>query len=121
MKMEQMSDKMVSPIKNRIGGAFIPVRDIEKARDWYCKILGIPADCEIMNGHLCPLPMEGSGVILDTMPLWGGKEASGVPTFKTPAFTFLTDDLQASYQFMQDNQVELVTQIEHDHWFVFKD
>jgi catechol 2,3-dioxygenase-like lactoylglutathione lyase family enzyme len=33
----------------------------------------------------------------------------------------LTDDIQASYQFMQEQGVELVTDIENGHWFAFRD
>jgi hypothetical protein len=33
---------MSSPIQNRIGSLFIPVADVAKARDWYCRILGLP-------------------------------------------------------------------------------
>lgn len=114
-------NKFTSPIQNQIGGTFIPVRDIEKARNWYCKILGISETPEIMGGHLCPLPMKGAGLILDTMPGWGGKVPGGAPTYQTPAFMFATDDIEASYQFMEDNGVELVTDIEHGHWFAFRD
>jgi catechol 2,3-dioxygenase-like lactoylglutathione lyase family enzyme len=110
-----------SPIKNKIGNVFIPVRDIEKAREWYCKLLGLNPDCEIMLGHLCPLPMEGAGVILDTMPMWGGKEPGGAPNLQTPAFMFMTTDLQASYNYAIENNVTLVTDIQHDKWFVIKD
>ena len=46
-----------SPIKNQVGGVFIPVRDIEKARDWYCKILGVSSDGDILFGHLYLLPI----------------------------------------------------------------
>ncbi len=41
---------MASPILNQIGTVFIPVSSIEKARDWYRDILGIPADGEILFG-----------------------------------------------------------------------
>lgn len=27
-----------SPIKNKVGSIFIPVRDIEKSRSWYCRV-----------------------------------------------------------------------------------
>jgi catechol 2,3-dioxygenase-like lactoylglutathione lyase family enzyme len=112
----------LTPLLNRTGAIFVPVRDIGKARDWYCGILGIPAQsAEIMNGHLCPLPMEGGGIILDTMPSWGGKEPGGPPTFQTPAFMFLTNDLAASYVFMKEHGAEIVTEIENDHWFAFRD
>jgi catechol 2,3-dioxygenase-like lactoylglutathione lyase family enzyme len=112
----------LTPLLNRTGAIFVPVRDIEKARVWYCGILGIPVEsAEIMNGHLCPLPMEGGGIILDTMPGWGGKEPGGPPTFQTPAFMFLTNDLVASYAFMEEHGAEIVTEIENDHWFAFRD
>jgi catechol 2,3-dioxygenase-like lactoylglutathione lyase family enzyme len=117
-----MSDSNVqSPIKNQVGGVFIPVRNIEKARDWYCKILGVPSDGDILFGHLYLLPMDGLAVILDQMPMWGGNELEGPPTYKTPAFMFQTDDIHESYQFMQNNEVELVTEIQSEKWFVFKD
>ena len=55
-----------SPILNQIGTVFIPVRNIEKARDWYCDILGLPADGEIQFGHLFVIPMNGTGIVLDS-------------------------------------------------------
>ncbi|MFC5703381.1 VOC family protein [Cohnella faecalis] len=110
-----------SPIKNKVGSLFIPVTNIEKSREWYCRLLGLPADCEIMNGHLCPLPMDGTSIILDTMPMWGGKEPGGAPAIKTPAFTLLTSDLQGAFEFVKENDIALATGIEHDHWFVIKD
>ncbi|CAH0119732.1 hypothetical protein PAE9249_02239 [Paenibacillus sp. CECT 9249] len=112
----------VSPIKNKVGSIFIPVRNLEKSRRWYCQVLGLKeADCEMMNGHLCPLPMEGTGLVLDTMPKWGGDRPDGAPPIETPAFTFLTVDLEGSLAYMKQPGVELVTEIEHDHWFVVKD
>lgn len=111
-----------SPIKNKVGSIFVPVRDIEKSRSWYCRVLGLnEADCEILSGHLCPLPMEGTGIILDTMPMWGGDQPGGAPSIETPAFMLLTEDLQGSLDYMKELGVELVTEIEHDHWFVVKD
>jgi len=115
-------DAAASPIKNKVGTIFIPVRNIEKSRSWYCKVLGLDeAACEIWNGHLCGLPMDGVGIMLDTMPKWGGDGPDGAPPIATPAFMLMTDDLQASYQYMKELNVELVTEIEHDQWFVVKD
>ncbi|WP_201008920.1 VOC family protein [Paenibacillus glycanilyticus] len=121
-KALQEEPPRMTPLLKRSGAVFVPVRDIEKARDWYCRIIGIPVEsANVMNGHLCSLPVEGSGIILDTMPMWGGEEPGGPPTFKTPAFMLLTDDLAASYTFMKEQGAELVTAIEHDHWFAFRD
>lgn len=111
-----------SPIKNKIGSVFVPVRDIEKSRSWYCRVLGLDeADAKIMNGHLCPLPMDGAGIILDTMPMWGGDRPGGAPSIETPAFMLMTEDLQGSLSYMKELGAEIVTEIEHDHWFVVKD
>ncbi|WP_081756756.1 VOC family protein [Gorillibacterium massiliense] len=112
----------ISPIKNKVGSIFIPVKDIEKSRSWYCRVLGLNEDdCTIMNGHLCPLPMEGTGIILDTMPKWGGDQPGGAPSIDIPAFMLMTEDLRGSLDYMKKIGVELVTEIEHDHWFVVKD
>lgn len=111
-----------SPIKNKVGTIFVPVRDIERSRSWYCRLLGLQEEkCEILNGHLCPLPMDGVGLILDTMPKWGGDRPEGPPSIETPAFMLMTDDLQGSLDYMKGLGAELVTEIEHDHWFVVKD
>ena len=111
-----------SPVKNKVGSLFIPVRDIGKSRSWYCRVLGLnESDAPIHNGHLCPLPMDGAGLILDTMTKWGGDAPEGPPRFETPAFMLMTDDLEGSLRYMKQLGAELVTEIEHDHWFVAKD
>ncbi|WP_274651018.1 VOC family protein [Paenibacillus humicola] len=112
----------ISPIKNKVGSIFVPVRDIEKSRSWYCRVLGVNEDdCPISHGHLCPLPMEGTGVVLDTMPKWGGGRPEGAPAIQTPAFMLMTNNLQGSYDYMKSLGVELETDIMHDHWFVVND
>lgn len=125
MNKQQPSEEgsiSISPIKNKVGSIFVPVRNIEKSRTWYCRVLGLnEADCEIVSGHLCPLPMEGTGVILDTMPKWGGDGPGGAPNIETPCYMLMTEDLQGSLNYMKELGVELVTEIEHDHWFVVKD
>lgn len=124
--MNQQQDKesnlQASPIKNKVGSIFIPVIDIEKSRGWYCKLLGLnEEDCNIINDHLCPLPMEGTGIILDTMPMWGGNQPGGAPPIETPAFMLMTNNLVNALEYAKKIGAELVTEIEHDHWFVVKD
>ncbi len=109
-----------SPVKNKINLVFIPVSDVEKAKQWYEKILGIQ-DGEVHFGHLFAAGMdEGSGMILDTMPMWRDENGK-LPTLNVPAIQFGTEDVHASYQFMKENGVELVTEIQHGQFFVFKD
>jgi len=109
---------MNSPVKNVVDTVFIPVNEIEKAKEWYGKILGI--DGEIMHGHLCVLDMKGTSVVLDEMPLWRESEDKINP-INIPFIQFATDDIYKSFQFMKDNGVELVTGIEHGHFFTIKD
>ncbi|WP_338020581.1 VOC family protein [Alkalihalobacterium alkalinitrilicum] len=42
----------MSAILNKIGTVFIPVRDIEESKNWYCEILGLNAEVEILYEHL---------------------------------------------------------------------
>ncbi|MCP3032194.1 VOC family protein [Halobacillus sp. A1] len=103
------------PILNQIGTTFIPVKNIEQARDWYCDLLGVPNDEEITAGHLYILPMQGTGIVLDS------KIYSKEAIYKIPAFHFDTTDIKAAYEYMRQKDVDIVSKIEHDHWFTFKD
>lgn len=111
-----------SPIQNKVGSIFVPVRDLEESRQWYCQLLGLNAmDCEILNGHLCPLPMQGTGLILDTMPMWGGEGPGGAPHITTPEFMLLTHDLEAAFAYATETGIDIETTIENNQWFVIKD
>ncbi|WP_053362416.1 VOC family protein [Bacillus sp. FJAT-27251] len=106
----------MSPVINQIGTVFIPVSNVEEARNWYCDILGLKAEGEILFGHLFIIPTtNGTGIVLDS------KIYSKENIFKTPAFHFNAHDIEAAYSFMKDKNVELTTGIEHNHWFKFKD
>ncbi|MGG1517140.1 VOC family protein [Paenibacillus oryzisoli] len=103
------------PIQNQIGTVFIPVSNIERSRDWYSDILGVPVEGEILFGHLYVLPMKGTGLVLDS------KIYAEDRVFRVPAFHLNTTDIGAAYAFMKEKQVNLITPIEHQHWFNFKD
>ncbi|MFD0824457.1 VOC family protein [Neobacillus sp. M.A.Huq-85] len=105
----------MSPILNQIGTVFIPVSNIEEARNWYCDILGLPADGEILYGHLYIVPMKGTGIVLDS------KIYSEDNIFNTPSFHLNTNNIELAYEYMRGKNVELTTEIEHNHWFNFKD
>jgi Lactoylglutathione lyase and related lyases len=106
---------MASPILNQIGAVFIPVSSIEQARDWYCDILGIPANGEILFGHLYIIPLQGTNLVLDS------KIYSEDSVYKVAAFHFNTNDIEEAYRYMKRKNVNLVTGIEHGQWFNFKD
>jgi catechol 2,3-dioxygenase-like lactoylglutathione lyase family enzyme len=105
----------MNPILNQIGTTFIPVSNVEKARDWYCGLLGLPPDGEILLGHLYIVPMKGTGIVLDS------KIFSETNLFRTPPFHLNTHDIEQAYEYMKTKNVELITEIEHNQWFTFKD
>ncbi|MFS0880139.1 VOC family protein [Metabacillus niabensis] len=107
----------MSTILSKVGAIFIPVSDIEKAREWYCSILGLEPSFDIIVGHLCCIPMDNNGlnIVLDSKIYTEDSYA------RTPMFHFNTDDIVGAYQFMKEKGVEIVTEIEHGHSFHFKD
>ncbi|GGH78577.1 catechol 2,3-dioxygenase-like lactoylglutathione lyase family enzyme [Pullulanibacillus pueri] len=106
---------MSSPILNQIGTVFIPVKDIEKARAWYCALLGLVEEGDILFGHLYVIPMEGAGIVLDS------KIYSEETVFKTPAFHFNTLNIEEAYEAMKRQNVKILTKIEHQHYFNIQD
>ncbi|MFD0048162.1 VOC family protein [Actinomycetes bacterium NPDC127524] len=106
---------MENPILNQIGTVFIPVSSIEKARDWYCGILGLEADGDIQFGHIYVIPMDGTGIVLDS------KIFSKENIVKTPLFHFNTHNIEEAYQYMKEKNVTLLTDIQHEHYFNFED
>ncbi len=106
---------MNNPILKQIGTVFIPVSNIERARDWYCDLLGVKADGEIQFGHLYVLSLEGTGIVLDS------KIYSEDKVFKIPVFHFNTKNIKEAFDFMNNKGVDLITEIEHNHYFNFKD
>jgi catechol 2,3-dioxygenase-like lactoylglutathione lyase family enzyme len=107
----------VSIILNKAGAIFIPVSNIESAREWYCSLLNLEPTYEIIAGHLCCIPFDNNGLnlVLDSNIYHEDF------VFKNPAFHFNTDDIHKAYQFLKERNVEFVTGIENGHWFNFKD
>lgn len=106
---------MKNPIKNEVGAIFIPVSDIEKARDWYCHLLGLPSDGEIFHGHIYVLPMKGTGIVLDS------KIFSEERVSKVPMFHLNTDSIEEAFQYLKEKQVKIVSDIQHGDYFNIKD
>lgn len=105
---------MVS-IDREIGGVFLPVRDIEAARDWYCDLLGLEPDGPIEFGHIYVLRMRaGSGLVLDSNNFRGAHDSK-------PVFHFTTDDIHAAYDDFVARGVTVVEGVTDGVFFTFKD
>lgn len=107
---------MTNPIQNLIRGVFIPVSNIENARDWYCGLLDLPTDGEIFFGHIYVLYMKGqTNIVLDS------KIYSPENVFKVPVLQIATDNIEESYEYMRSKNVEIITGIQNNQWFNIKD
>ncbi|TFD98391.1 VOC family protein [Jeotgalibacillus sp. R-1-5s-1] len=107
---------MNNPIQPKIGGTFIPVKNIEAARDWYCDLLGMQATDEIVHGHLYVVRLQdGHNLILD-QKIYAKRKKNTVPLFH-----FNTDDIQQSHQYIHDFEAHNVSEIEFDEFFTFED
>ena len=104
----------MSPIERQIGIVFVPVSDIQKSRDWYCDLLGVPADGDILHDHLYVLPMQGPSLILDS------KIYSEDAVFQVPAVALTTANVHAAHKYLKSKSTE-VMDIQFDKWFNFKD
>ncbi|MBP1882480.1 VOC family protein [Sinorhizobium mexicanum] len=106
---------MVSAIESEIGGVFIPVSNIEAARDWYCHLLGRPADGDIPFGHLYVIAMKGStALVLDSKGFVG-------PHVGKPVFHFNADDLSAAHAHVSALDADNVSPITDGAFFTFND
>ncbi|WP_219837626.1 VOC family protein [Paenibacillus sp. R14(2021)] len=107
----------MSIILNKAGAIFIPVSNIISARAWYCSILNLEPNYEIIAGHLCCIPFDNNGLNLVLDSRIYNEES----LYKNPSFHFNTDDIHKAYDYLKERNVELVTEIEHGQWFNFKD
>lgn len=103
------------PISKEIGAIFIPVSNIEKARDWYTELLGLHTEGEILYDHLFVIPMGTTNIVLDS------KISRLENRINTPLFHFNTDNIESAFNYVKQKGIELTTEIEHGHWFCFKD
>jgi hypothetical protein len=86
----------------------------------------MPVDDKPLDGqHLCVIPLEGGrDLVLDEMPMWGGDQPDGPPTYRTPAFMFDTDDVYAAQVHVRECGADVVTDVhefDDQGWFVFRD
>ncbi|SHM47481.1 VOC family protein [Gracilibacillus kekensis] len=103
------------PLSKKITGIFIPVKDIEKARDWYCDLLAVQPTNEFPGGHLYVIEFNNLNLVLDS------KIYSEKTIIQTPLFHFDTDNVEQSYQYIHEKGIELTSNIQFNQFFNFKD
>lgn len=96
---------MKSPIENRFGSVFIPVSDMARAIGWYSQILGLPTQDISGAGKVFNIPMQGEvGLILESQQEF--KNSS------LPLFFLWTQDIQETRQFLIENEIRIVQDIQ---------
>lgn len=94
-----------SPLTNRIGQVFVPVRDMPAAVAWYSALLGLPPGTATHEDRIYDLPAQGEvGIALDAHQ----------PTFTAdgpPRFFWWVEDLDAVRAHLVALGVELVLDV----------
>ena len=85
-----------SPIRPRIGGAFVDAKDMRKMADWYSALLGLPLDEEQAKRRIYSVPVtRGAALLLD-----GNRQANGEDF--TEICYFETDDFEAALAYVRE-------------------
>lgn len=60
-------------------------------------------------------------ITLYALTLFAGLSHKKEKTYKIPAFHLNTKNIEEAYHFMSNKAVNLITEIQHNHYFNFKD
>lgn len=101
-------DDTASPIKNRIGGIFLNVTDMNRAIRFHSEVLGLPYH-EVGTGQEDSIygltMMSGTGVLLDNNRYRNGDDYESL-------FMLVTPDVEGSKAYLESNGVPVFTDIE---------
>ncbi|TLS50894.1 hypothetical protein FE782_17755 [Paenibacillus antri] len=88
------------PIRPRIGGAFVDVKDMRATARWYAELLGVPFDESQAGSTIYSMPVtRGAALLLD-----GNRHANG-ESF-TEICYFETDDFEAALAYAREQGFE---------------
>lgn len=105
------------PLDAAVGAIFVPVADIEAARDWYVELLGYPTVPEILFGHLAVFVLgeQSSDLVLDSKIYRADEHRS------TPLFHFNAGNAEQAREHVRAIGAIEVSDIQHNQWFTFAD
>lgn len=109
----------VHPIRNKMGGVFMHVSNMERSVNWYHKLFGMPERSSVTD-KVHALAMKGeTGFVLDQH----GYDRKLAPADR-PMLMFDSPDVHAAYRFLQQIGVKLDSRIEeypNMAFFTFRD
>ncbi len=108
---------MPAALNAAVGAIFVPVRDIESARDWYVRLLGYPRIPEILFGHLAVFVLNetSSNLVLDSRIHRPNEQRS------TPLFHLNANNAEQARDHVLATGAIQTTEIQPGHWFTFRD
>ncbi|MGM0883255.1 MAG: VOC family protein [Bacillota bacterium] len=115
----EVQPRHVHPIRNKVGGVFMHVSNMERSINWYHKLFGM-SDRSVSTEKVHAISMDGgSGFVLDQ----NGYD-SGLSTEDRAILMFDSPDVGAAYKFVKESGIEIVEDIMHFPgmaFFTFRD
>ncbi|MDF2660159.1 MAG: hypothetical protein K0Q94_2950 [Paenibacillus sp.] len=113
------TEPRIHPIRNKMGGVFMHVSNMERSVNWYHKLFGMPERSSVTD-KVHALAMEGgTGFVLDQH----GYDRKLAPADR-PMLMLDSPDVHAAYRFLQEIGVKLDSRIEeypNMAFFTFRD
>ncbi|MUK90620.1 hypothetical protein GMD78_19875 [Ornithinibacillus sp. L9] len=102
----EVKSRNVHPIRNKVGGVFMHVSNMEQSINWYHKLFGM-SERSASTEKVHSITMDGgSDFVLDQ----NGFD-SGLPTEDRAILMFDSPDVRAAYRFVKDSGIEIVEDI----------
>jgi len=99
-----------SPIACKVNNVFIHVSDLKRSVKWYANLLGLSIDEATIESPVHNIPVTGeTGLTLDDHTFDPGFTLA--PSSHV-LFNLFVEDIDAAYQFIQDNQITVTREIE---------
>lgn len=105
-KTMEVKSKNVHPIRNKVGGVFMHVSNMERSSNWYHKLFGM-SERSVSTEKVHAISMDGgSDFILDQ----NGYD-SDLPPEERAILMFDSPNVRAAYQFVKNSGIEIVEEI----------
>lgn len=99
-----------SPIACKVNNVFIHVSDLKRSVQWYANLLGLSIDEATIESPVHNIPVTGeTGLTLDDHTFDPGFTLA---LSSHVLFNLFVEDIDAAYQFIQDNQIAVTREIE---------
>lgn len=93
------------PISSSVSSIFVHVEDMERAVNWYSRLLGVNISYQLSD-HVVPIRLSNILLLLDS------HRAKTFQPTEQPLFSFSTYDIDETLLFLDEIEVEVIGDIE---------